>query len=260
MYYYGARYLQPITSVWYGVDPLAEKYPNMSPYVYCHGNPLKFIDPDGRDTLNINNTNGKWTFNKPILAEGNDVFNIIQDGKTEQYSFNTKNKGDVTFLNLDIPNKKSESTLGIYHIHGSDEIGGTGFFVAPGGMASNQNGSGARVPDGDYPMTTPDYNIGRWRLPGLGGKVLNRGIRIHFGGSNPRKWTSGCFIISSGYEIKDGNIIYNPAESQSQVIRFNTILGASKVEYYSDPKRNYKPIRAFYKKPLQNTVFVGSRY
>ena len=260
LYYYGARYLNPVASIWYGTDPLMEKYPNVSPYVYCHGNPLKFIDPDGRDTLNINNTNGKWTFNKPILAEGNDVFNIIQDGKTEQYSFNTKNKGDVTFLNLDIPNEKSESTLGIYHIHGSDEIGGTGFFVAPGGMASSQKDSDARVPDGVYPMTTPDYNFGRWRLPGLGGEVLNRGIRIHFGGSDPRKWTKGCFVISSGYEIKDGNIRYNPSESRSQVIRFNKILGASKVEYYSDSKRNYKPIRAFYKNPLQNTVFVGSRY
>ena len=260
LYYYGARYLNPVASIWYGTDPLMEKYPNVSPYVYCHGNPLKFIDPDGRDTLNINNTNGKWTFNKPILAEGNDVFNIILDGKTEQYSFNTKNKGDVTFLNLDIPNEKSESTLGIYHIHGSDEIGGTGFFVAPGGMASSQIDSRARVPDGDYPMTTPDYNVGRWRLPGLGGKVLKRGIRIHFGGSDPRKWTKGCFVISSGYEIKDGNIRYNPSESRSQVIRFNKILGASKVEYYSVPERKYKPIRAFYKNPLQNTVFVGSRY
>jgi len=30
------------------VDPLAEKYKNISPYVYCINNPLKFIDSDGR--------------------------------------------------------------------------------------------------------------------------------------------------------------------------------------------------------------------
>lgn len=33
--------------MWYGVDALAEKYPNMSPYNYCVGNPVKFVDPDG---------------------------------------------------------------------------------------------------------------------------------------------------------------------------------------------------------------------
>lgn len=29
------------------VDPLAEKYPNMSSYVYCLDNPVMFVDPDG---------------------------------------------------------------------------------------------------------------------------------------------------------------------------------------------------------------------
>ena len=51
LYYYGARYLNPTSSVWYGVDPLFEKYPYVSPYCYTFGNPLKFIDPDGRDGI-----------------------------------------------------------------------------------------------------------------------------------------------------------------------------------------------------------------
>jgi RHS repeat-associated protein len=47
LYYYGARYYDPRTSVWISVDPLAEKYPNMSSYVYCEDNPVVLIDPDG---------------------------------------------------------------------------------------------------------------------------------------------------------------------------------------------------------------------
>jgi len=47
LYYYGARYYDPRTSVWISVDPLAEKYPNVSSYVYCHNNPVNMIDPDG---------------------------------------------------------------------------------------------------------------------------------------------------------------------------------------------------------------------
>ncbi|OUD23569.1 RHS repeat domain-containing protein, partial [Flavobacterium psychrophilum] len=46
---FGARYLDMKTSLWLNVDPLAEKYPNISPYVYCANNPVLYIDPDGRE-------------------------------------------------------------------------------------------------------------------------------------------------------------------------------------------------------------------
>jgi RHS repeat-associated protein len=47
LYYYGARYYEPEVSVWYGVDKLAEKYPNVGGMVYCLGNPIKLVDADG---------------------------------------------------------------------------------------------------------------------------------------------------------------------------------------------------------------------
>ncbi|MDL2230809.1 hypothetical protein LJB75_00135 [Bacteroidales bacterium OttesenSCG-928-L19] len=34
---------------WQSVDPLASKYPSLSPYVYCANNPVILVDPDGRD-------------------------------------------------------------------------------------------------------------------------------------------------------------------------------------------------------------------
>lgn len=48
LYYYGARYYDPRASIWLSVDPLAEQYPNVNPYVYCFQNPVNLIDPDGR--------------------------------------------------------------------------------------------------------------------------------------------------------------------------------------------------------------------
>ena len=48
LYYYGARYMNPKTSLWYGVDPLAEKYPSVDGYEYCVGNPVKLIYRDGK--------------------------------------------------------------------------------------------------------------------------------------------------------------------------------------------------------------------
>lgn len=38
-------------SKWISVDPLADKYPGISPYAYCHWNPIIRTDPDGRDDL-----------------------------------------------------------------------------------------------------------------------------------------------------------------------------------------------------------------
>ncbi|HRY32701.1 MAG TPA: SpvB/TcaC N-terminal domain-containing protein [Bacteroidales bacterium] len=47
LYYYGARYYDPRSSVFLGVDPMSDKYPGISPFAYCANNPIKLIDPTG---------------------------------------------------------------------------------------------------------------------------------------------------------------------------------------------------------------------
>ena len=49
LYYYGARYYDPKTARWISPDPFAEKYPEISPYVYCSNNPVIYSDPDGKE-------------------------------------------------------------------------------------------------------------------------------------------------------------------------------------------------------------------
>ncbi len=44
---FGARYYDSDISVWLSVDPLADKYPSMSPFMYVLGNPIALIDPNG---------------------------------------------------------------------------------------------------------------------------------------------------------------------------------------------------------------------
>ena len=47
--YFGARFYDHRKGFWNSVDPLADKNPNETPYLYCGGNPIMLVDPDGRD-------------------------------------------------------------------------------------------------------------------------------------------------------------------------------------------------------------------
>ena len=41
-------FYHPDLSIWLSVDPLSDKYPNLTPYAYCANNPIILVDPDGR--------------------------------------------------------------------------------------------------------------------------------------------------------------------------------------------------------------------
>ena len=66
LYYYGARYLNSSIALWLSTDPLQGKYPGMSPYNYCAGNPVKLVDPDGEDADLNAKTNDEKTNNRLV--------------------------------------------------------------------------------------------------------------------------------------------------------------------------------------------------
>jgi len=47
--YFGSRYYSSDLSIWLSVDPMADKYPSMSSYVYCADNPVRCVDPNGEE-------------------------------------------------------------------------------------------------------------------------------------------------------------------------------------------------------------------
>lgn len=51
---FGARAYDPSIGRWLTQDPMAEKYYAMTPYNYCAGNPVKYVDLFGLYTSTLN--------------------------------------------------------------------------------------------------------------------------------------------------------------------------------------------------------------
>ena len=74
--YFGSRYYSSDLSIWLSVDPMSDKYPSLSPYVYCADNPVKLVDPNGEEIGDYFNQNGKY-LGTDCVDDGK--IHIIQD-------------------------------------------------------------------------------------------------------------------------------------------------------------------------------------
>jgi RHS repeat-associated protein len=79
--YFGARYYNSDISVWLSVDPLSDKYPSLSPYMYCAGNPVMLVDPDG-GTFHSHPSGTVTVGNNPSPNSGSTI-----GGSSTVYSF-----------------------------------------------------------------------------------------------------------------------------------------------------------------------------
>ena len=70
---YGARMYDQSLGRWFTTDPLSEKYYGLSPYVYCGNNPLRYVDPDGREVRGITKQDAQ-NFR-------NDIYKVLADDK-----------------------------------------------------------------------------------------------------------------------------------------------------------------------------------
>ena len=77
---FGARFYDR-SAAWTAIDPLAEKYYDISPYLYCAGNPIRIIDPKGEKWYVVNSTGEISEFNS--IDEDYDRLFVASHGDEE---------------------------------------------------------------------------------------------------------------------------------------------------------------------------------
>ncbi len=66
------------------VDPLAEKFPDQSPYSFVFNNPMRFVDPDGRAPFDwIKNSKGKYEWRNEVTSASNTPAGYVYIGKED---------------------------------------------------------------------------------------------------------------------------------------------------------------------------------
>ncbi len=78
------------------MDPLSDKYPSLSPYMYCAGNPVRLVDPNGMEVVAVNMAARQAILNTlPQNIRGRIQFD--NTGRIDKNSFNQINTSSGNF-------------------------------------------------------------------------------------------------------------------------------------------------------------------
>jgi len=122
--YFGARYYMSDVSIWLSVDPMRDKYPNISPYAYCNWNPVKLVDPNGmewgepgdekKQTKDAATAkvfyNAAEKYKNEFLSKSNEI-----QGKIDNLDKNAKNYNQTL---SDLQGEQSEAMAGVSAMQG----------------------------------------------------------------------------------------------------------------------------------------------
>lgn len=87
LYDYSARQYDPAVCQFTSMDPLCEKYYHISPYAYCAGNPVKYVDPDGKDIWSVDKMGN---IQQRIHDDKIDCISLVDANKNPVYDLDGK--------------------------------------------------------------------------------------------------------------------------------------------------------------------------
>ena len=203
--YFGARYMDhELMTMWLSVDPMADKYPSISPYAYCAWNPVKLMDPDGMecvppDNYIINVVTGSIT----TEASEHNSIHIVGDGTNQMVDFPD---GDFS---LEVNHNSSEATGSFCSVKAS---GGTDcdskmftmdYYTPQGGTTMRQSAmtDGIPIPEVIQSQSQPFSVVLSLTLIAEVGFSLS--IGRYYDGMGNSEWITGA-SVGIGYDIGVG--------------------------------------------------------
>ena len=145
-----AQYYNSDLSIWLSVDPLADKYPNLSPYTYCADNPVRIFDEDGADLYAVDD---KWQYNstthelKWLSDEGGETHQTVLvtegDNGSEQITQSVDFDGYIgNMFNFSVVSPKTDGIInGVLDIGNGIEMFMAGVAIAAGAGAMTGGGA-----------------------------------------------------------------------------------------------------------------------
>ena len=196
MYYYGARYYEPRLSLWMSCDPQQEKYPNIGSYVYCANNPVRFIDPDGRQIVGVTKKDARnfrddvykvladdkfSRVRKLITIKGCEFNKIDKDALTKALDGVTLSVDERTYIDMVTNTINSEDVHKVEYVNISGDVSSEG-----------RDAIDAHFKNKDLPsLLTPDKKLKAATLSLVGGEGFN---------VPTEKGSHSVIIISGGAE------------------------------------------------------------
>jgi len=152
------RWYDPYTVVTPTQDPKADRYPWQSPYSWCGNNPLKYVDPDGRDyILTIDQENNRITIQATYYASSQDIASAQQavdfwNNQSGNFNYETKEGSYSVHFALTAVEVQTDASMSANQIRGelntalsNDKSGGGNVYgvVADSKLDANTNGTTA---------------------------------------------------------------------------------------------------------------------
>lgn len=238
-YDFEARMYNPAIGRFLGIDPLAEKYFNISPYAYCINNPMKFIDPDGEEIdlseIVKNDQNSGTNYTERIVSSLSEITGL---------KLSVNSSGRLCYENLtgDETGSFSARTDLIAAIEQKNEDGSpytitVGMDVkSRGGQNDRKTGGGLIRISGRYEEESDN------QTNGLGMAFMHELGHAAFGDKDPKdKSTEASYIHipDLGYTPKKGADL---GGAVSRVNKYRKELGMpERMAYPANPKNGMVP-------------------
>jgi RHS repeat-associated core domain len=242
MYDYSARYYESAIGRFTSVDPLAEKYYSISPYVYVANNPINAVDPDGKKIIPVNVTRrdgrgqpvGESGLSRKTNAAMTDIMKT-SEGRAffGQFAEKGQTLGGYTFTEN---GKYSDTNLTIYDYSWSKETGN----VIPSGAEGSLNVSEGKNGKMSATLKVSSLGMNQHEI----GEVVTHETQLHGYKSGDKidgKKVVGQDVDHSALKNKDtkhkGCRNYNSVRQQLEKIDENYKATFKEAEEHA--KRNY---------------------